>query len=251
MRQDTPYVIVPFVGGFLRPETRSLPNVELRNVGSSDQSYWELLVELWRGETFIVVEHDIVPTQEQLQEIWDCPEEWCSRPYRMGDIETTALGCTKFDSRLMRRMPDLVESILEQHRHWSGLDSMIVAGLHRRGAKEHEHLPAVLHLHEPTPPEPRRRELSKLHYVGTGRYLNGVPAADFETWDPDTIAICLESGLYTEAEPPRRRGRPPMSKMDEPDLITKFIPFSQANFSDGTVVSVTEVESVPNEEKES
>jgi hypothetical protein len=92
--------------------------------------------------------------------------------------------------------------------------------------------------------------LAKLHYVGNGRYLNGVPASDFETWDPETIAICLESGLYTEGEPPRRRGRPLMNKMDEPTVITKFVPFEAVVHSGEMVIPVAEVELISNETTE-
>ncbi len=41
-----------------------------------------------------------------------------------------------------------------------------------------------------------------LHYTGDGtRYLDGVPARDFSTADPQLVAICLESGLYTTTAP--------------------------------------------------
>ena len=44
---------------------------------------YELLInELWRKrEDFIIVEHDIVPTQEQLLEIINCPEPLCAAWY--------------------------------------------------------------------------------------------------------------------------------------------------------------------------
>jgi hypothetical protein len=103
--------------------------------------------------------------------------------------------------------------------------------------------------------------LAKLHYVGNGRYLNGVPASDFETWDLETIAICLESGLYTEGEPPKRRGRPPLNKLPEPDFITKFVPLSEGTFvaedqmallhKGEVIVPVADVNLPPSEEKES
>lgn len=41
--------------------------------------------------------------------------------------------------------------------------------------------------------------MTRLRYVGDGRYLNGVPAVDHETDDPETIAIAVESGLYEVA----------------------------------------------------
>jgi hypothetical protein len=217
---STRRLIVPFTGGLLRAETRAaVPEAQFVNVGNDPQAYWRLLKRLWAGTSFMVIEHDIVPTQDQIDELWDCPQEWCAAPYDMGEIETTALGFVRFGFPLLQRTADLVGGIIESHRSWNGLDSMIVAELHRRGASEHVHLPAVQHLHEYTP-EPRRRKLAKLHYVGDGtRFLNGVPASDFETWDAETIAICLDSHLYTDVTPKR-------NKVESPEYISKFIPFT-------------------------
>jgi len=143
----------------------------------------------------------------------------------MGEIETTALGFVRFRLPIMQRNPTVLSGIIEAHRRWDGLDSMIVAELHRHGEQEHVHLPSVEHLHEYTSPPHRRRELTKLRYIGDGRYLNGVPADDFETWDAEQVAVCVDSGLYTVIAPPQRE-RPPMNKMDEPEKTTAFIPFT-------------------------
>jgi len=52
--------------------------------------------------------------------------------------------------------------------------------------------------------------MSQLHYTATdGRFLNGVPAADFETDDPDVIAVCLASGLYERADAKPKRAATP------------------------------------------
>jgi hypothetical protein len=78
--------------------------------------------------------------------------------------------------------------------------------------------------------------LARLHYLGDGtRYLNGVPAADFETWDAKTIAECLESGLYVSAGAPRRaresREAFIYQKVEQPDIVTKVIPLVEAHAS--------------------
>jgi hypothetical protein len=225
-----PLVVVPYVPRFLRAETvAAVPGAHYVDVSGDHQAYWRLLRDLWDGATtFIIVEHDIVPLDGQIQELWNCPSVWDAAPYRMDAIVTTALGLVKFGSDLLLETQDLMCGILDQYRVWSGLDSMVIAELHRRGYSEHVHQPPVRHLHEPAPPpEPRRPFLARLHYIGDGtRYINGIPAADFETWDAIIIAQCLESGLYVSAGPPRRAREPRdiFTKVETPDLVTKVIP---------------------------
>lgn len=218
MQPTAPNVIVPFVPRFLRAQTRAaVPDARFIDVSADHRAYWRLLHDLWtESERFIIVEHDIVPTPEMIESLWNCPSDWCAHPYRMDDIVTTAFGLVAFGPRLLRGTSDLLERILDQHRVWSGLDSVVIAELHRRGYAEHVHEPEVVHLHQPAPPpQTRRRILTKLHYIGKGRYINGVPASDFETDDPVLVAVCLESGLYVDAATLRRGRR---------DVLTKFIP---------------------------
>src|ERR1035437_10546217 len=198
-------VVVPFTN--LRPETvKSVPaTARFVDVGSDDQAYWRLLRDIWEARAgFIVVEHDIVPPAGFIAGLQDCSEDWCCGKYNMNGIVSPALGCTKFSASLLERTAGLLDGILRQHRHWQSLDSMIIGELHRRRFTEHVHDPAVRHLHEPEKAEPRRYELTKLKFIGDGmRYLNAIPAADFETWDAEMVAICLESGLYVDVTPVR------------------------------------------------
>lgn len=45
----------------------------------------------------------------------------------------------------------------------------------------------------------------RLRYIGSGPYLNGIPATDHDQTDAEAIAVALASGLYmsdeVEAEP--------------------------------------------------
>ena len=225
-----PLVVVPYVPRFLRAETvAAVPGAHYVDVSGDHQAYWRLLRDLWDGgETVVIVEHDIVPAPGMVLGLFDCPSQWCAHEYRMDDIIATAFGLVKFGSDMLLGTSNLISGILDQHRVWSGLDSMVIAELHRRGYSEHVHQPPVRHLHEPAPlPESRRPFLARLHYIGNGtRYLNGVPAADFETWDATIIAQCLESGLYVTAGTPRRAREPRdiFTKVETPDIITKVIP---------------------------
>jgi hypothetical protein len=235
VQSNTQLVVVPYVRGRLRRETASVvPEATFVDVGSDDLAYWRLLCRLWDAkQTFIIVEHDVVPHTYSIPYLRDCHLPWCAYPYQMGDITTTALGCTKFGSTLLESTEGLVSGILSEHRAWSSLDSMIVGELHRRGALEHVHQPAVLHLHERPEDKPQRCELTKLRYIGDGtRYLNGIPASDFETQDRATLALCLESGLYIE--------KTSRAKIATSDMLTKFVPF----------VETVQLPSEPTPEKE-
>jgi hypothetical protein len=216
-------VVVPWT--YLDPETEAAlpPGAKLVWTGGSRYAYHDLLDWLWEeADTVLLVEHDIVPPPGALEEMAACPHEWCAVPYRCGDLLMTALGCTKIDGALMARCPDVISRI--QHREWWNLDTQIVATLRRQGAAEHIHQPPARHLKydrdNPASIEIRRSERTmRLLYVGDGtRYLNGVPATDLDTEDPDVAAICLASGLYIEAEKPKTLGRQSEPVSPEPEV---------------------------------
>jgi len=224
-------VICPYAD--LRSEVRqALRGLHPRYVDVSDHewAYWRLLLRLWeRAETLVIVEHDVVPQPGTVPALLGCAKDWCSVPYRQGQFMGTGFGCTKFSGALMARIPDAVSRILPQHRSWNALDSMVLSTLRRNGEAEHIHdLPAT-HLHydeagrDLRPTEPRRSNASmmKLRYVGAGRYLNGIPARDFETDDPQVIAVCLGSGLYATLPEPAapKRARPALEPEAAPEPV--------------------------------
>lgn len=64
------------------------------------------------------------------------------------------------------------------------------------------------HFNPPVAPLRRRNDLATaLKYIGNGGYLNGVPAADFETDDAQLLAECVESGLYEVASAKGRKDK--------------------------------------------
>jgi len=206
-----PEVVVPWTN--LAPETKAAleaDGIDARyvDVSADHRDYWRLLSDVWAAaETTIIVEHDIVVPPGMVQALWDCPKDWCSAPYAMGQIEGTALGCTKFSGALMKRQRTALSRIPVEHRRWQALDSILTGTLRRNGEAEHIHGPAVRHLHydngvvvpDRAALRERNRSLTKLRRIEpTGRYLTGIPASDFETDDPIVIAQCLESGLYSE-----------------------------------------------------
>jgi hypothetical protein len=219
MRGRAVTVWVPYTS--VSPETRDALRLDSPAyvwVGGDEGQYWRLVRGLWEsGRAFAIVEHDVVPPPGAVAEMWACPQDWCAFPYPVGDIVTTALGCTKFEAAIIERHPMLVGAIPENGRDWHSLDASVIGELHRRGEHEHVHGPAARHAQADRPKE-ERMAIIRLRYTGDGsRYLHEdaahgippIPPADFETDDPRVASIAVESGLYTEAAGPEtiRKGR--------------------------------------------
>ena len=106
------------------------------------------------GETFLVVEHDIVIHEGLVEEFEACEEEWCSSPYTYFDQPVTTsgggLGCTKFSSQLMHRWPEMIRQAMEipypghEPWHWCGCDFRIYTLL-RQGGNFASQYPARRH----------------------------------------------------------------------------------------------------------
>lgn len=113
----------------------------------NDESYWELLRDLWQiGKSFIVVEHDIVVNESTIDELRLCDSDWCAMPFPYrGEERAYSLACTKFSSALIRRHPDLMDYVAGLYdsthspRHWCRLDAWIWEALTTAGEKRCEH----------------------------------------------------------------------------------------------------------------
>ena len=121
----------------LTPPGAAVLDVEVDVLGS-DYAYYELMKELWVAqETFVVVEHDVVPEDALSQELWGCPEDYCS-PTLVG------LPCVKFGARLLQRWPGLFDDMGPVP--WGVLDSRLIAALAARGlSQRHRHHGRVWH----------------------------------------------------------------------------------------------------------
>jgi len=108
----------------------------------NDDSYYELVKSLWeKGEPFIVNEHDIVSWPGAIQQLKDCPEPWCTFPYRAGcGMVKQSLGLAKF-------IPQLLINVFADitYKHWGGLDMEIAKRL-RTMFSPHVHEPPVTNL---------------------------------------------------------------------------------------------------------
>jgi hypothetical protein len=148
----------------LRPEAvQALAgwDVAFVDVSGSDEAYWELLASLWSaGQTFIVIEHDVIVLPDTLDELVACHRPWCSCqvPY-VGKV-TAGLSCAKFSAGLIARYPDAMERVGEiedeDHppRHWCRIDSHLQAHVLNPGGEiMHVHGPPLEHLRDGSEPE--------------------------------------------------------------------------------------------------
>jgi len=117
-----------------------------------DSAYYDLITSLWaKGETFIIVEHDIIVWPGAINAIEECKEPWCCYPYfcSVGWIED-GLGCTKFSAEFIARYPDFFKepfpACCNHSTHYCGLDRFIAHRAKELGIRAHLHSPGVVNL---------------------------------------------------------------------------------------------------------
>lgn len=124
----------------------------LRYTGDSDEAYWRLLDELWHGgESFVIVEHDVVVRRDSLAELEACGHLWCAFgvPYFVGVYP--GMACVKFGLELLRRNPQAIERIAAMAdathppKHWCRLDGWLRNLLQTSGEVQHVHGPPLEH----------------------------------------------------------------------------------------------------------
>lgn len=142
----------------IMPETRAaLDNSGYEwsgvDLSGSDTAYTEWMQKAWRaGETFAIVEHDIVPWRGALAELDDCHHPWCAFSYPFGQGSIEGLGLTRFRDVLLAAYPAAVDDTLNEateahpRGHWCSLDDRLMRVLTRHGVRRHVHGPLVGHL---------------------------------------------------------------------------------------------------------
>lgn len=154
-KQGTVQYYVPYTGvqpGVVEAAPAGTIWVE---VSTSDVAYHEALSRIWaQGETFAVLEHDIICRPDIVHAFEDCPELWCTYGYeemchpQCREAWANALGCTRFRSELMGAVPDALSSIppgplTDWHNVCDGLGNNLRAA----GFTHHWHEPHVTHTH--------------------------------------------------------------------------------------------------------
>ncbi len=128
-------VVVPYTD--LKTETIGALNATGRPwepvwVGDSDEDYWSLLAGLWAdGESFCIVEHDVVVEPDVFVELEACPSDWCGFPVPYFRGSYAGLACAKFGDELIARNPRAVVRAGEMsnarhpRKHWCTLDHFL------------------------------------------------------------------------------------------------------------------------------
>lgn len=122
------------------------------DVSSGPDAYFGAFYGWWaRGESFAVIEHDVVCRPDVVEGFEDCPEPWCIHGYdpychiECREAWRNALGCTRFRRELIEAVPDAVASIPLERWDWHNLCDGLGDNLRAAGATHHWHDPPVLH----------------------------------------------------------------------------------------------------------
>ena len=105
-------------------------------------AYWDL------GESFAVIEPDIVIRADVDDAFHNCPEPYCCFPYAWQTHVGPALGCTRFRAEFLARFPDAMQKATRHRIGWRQLDVVLLRHVLAREYKQqpHVHLPPVEHL---------------------------------------------------------------------------------------------------------
>ena len=148
-------ILVPYTQRHPKTEAGVPEDATWAYVGDDDHAYWRLLCEWWeRGESFLVVEHDVICRPDIIESVETCPEPWCCYGYDdiccpgCMDAWANTLGCTRFRAELIVAVPDAVSSIKRpEHLIWTNVCDGIGTNLRAVGFTHHWHFPAVYHHH--------------------------------------------------------------------------------------------------------
>ena len=137
-------IVVPFT--HIMPEVIAALDAtgrvyELADVSDSDDAYWQVLSDLWRaGESFAIVEHDVVVHPTVFDGYDACPRVWCASPHRYvcgGDAGYYGMGCVRFRAELLRDNPNVMYDVAQMAnaghppKHWCTLDAHLQTVLPR------------------------------------------------------------------------------------------------------------------------
>jgi hypothetical protein len=160
-------LVIAYTPPKLRPEVKQLGEdvgAIFEDVSASDTAYGALVARLWKkGESFMLCEHDVLPTAALLEEMARCDREWCAgfawryiSPVAPGETKPqhpvrqreTALFLNKFSASLIARTPHVIGAF--RGLRWTQIDLRLLPMLQGSGATPCQHGP-VTHLHQQHP----------------------------------------------------------------------------------------------------
>lgn len=113
-----------------------------------DLGYGTLLSYLWTyGESFIVLEHDVVPFPGAIDALAECDKDWCVHKYPPGPNKLYySMGCMKVSDSLIDKTRDLPHRYNWEETKWSQLDGKVYPGLLEVAKEPHIHHPPLAHV---------------------------------------------------------------------------------------------------------
>lgn len=111
-----------------------------------EYSYSDLFCHLWKiQESFISLEHDIVPWPGALEKLRQCGRSYCSYEYPLApNAMQAALGCVKISDSVMKKYPLLWK--LWDNVLWNQLDGRVCTALLATFGETHIHTPPFAHV---------------------------------------------------------------------------------------------------------
>lgn len=139
--------------------------VVYKDVSEDQWSYTKVLEELWQqGETFALMEHDMVPWPGAITQIINCPYPWCFYGYTP-DIDLVENGCAPFglikiSAKLIEEFPEVwtrMRAYFDEDFEfaWMHHDTFMFDYIvnQQKGQKPHQHFPSVFNANPGGPEE--------------------------------------------------------------------------------------------------
>lgn len=161
-RHDDYVIVLPHVFGMLNQHTMSWAHDESHRVHAvqldayNPYAYGQMLQSIWnRHGHLMVVEQDVVPTDDAVTDMLECDQDWCTQPYPVnGMVYGRVLGCTRFSAKLQAQYPYLMWQAASnlggslRLAHWRQLNEAIIRQLDINRINLHQHGGQAAHHHD-------------------------------------------------------------------------------------------------------
>jgi len=110
--------------------------------------YGNFMRDKWKEkESFIVLEHDIAPYPEAINNIMWCDHPWCAYEYfHHTGYKLYAMGCVKFSKYLVENSQEIPKDNNWINTNWNILDGKVINPLREKFGRPHLHYPSLAHV---------------------------------------------------------------------------------------------------------